>query len=113
MAIAIYNWIKDNEEDDNEDIQPPTDEEIYIIIQELMRRGARGNRSITPEERASGSNIGSLRRGASRNRTVVKKFDEKDKNMTQFLIERKPLHLVLLNIVNLQSIKTKKERNDI
>ena len=32
--------------------------------------------------------------------------------MTQSLMERKPFHLVLLVIVILQSIKTKKERND-
>ena len=32
--------------------------------------------------------------------------------MTQSLMERKPFHLVLLVIVILQSIKTKKGRND-
>ena len=55
MAIDTYNWFNDNEED-NEDIQPPIDEEVFQTTQGLMRRGASRCRSATPEERASGSN---------------------------------------------------------
>ena len=70
MAIDAYNWINDNEEED-EDIQPPINEEVFQTTQGLMRRGASRSRSITPEERASGSNdaIRLLRRGASRSRS--------------------------------------------
>ena len=69
MAIDAYNWNNDNEED--EDIQPPINEEVFQTTQGLMRRGASRSRSITPEERASGSNdaIRLLRRGASRSRS--------------------------------------------
>ena len=67
MAIDAYNWIN---EDEDEDTQPPIDEEVFQTAQGLMRRGASRSRSITPEERASGSNdaIRLLRRGASRSR---------------------------------------------
>ena len=70
MAIDAYNWNNDNEEED-EDIQPPINEEVFQTTQGLMRRGASRSRSITPEERASGSNdaIRLLRRGASRSRS--------------------------------------------
>ena len=70
MAIDAYDWINDNEEED-EDIQPPIDEEVFQTTQGIMRRGASRSRSITPEERASGSNnaIRLLRRGASRSRS--------------------------------------------
>ena len=70
MAIDAYNWINDNEEED-EDIQPPINEEVFQTTQGIMRRGASRSRSITPEERASGSNdaIRLLRRGASRSRS--------------------------------------------
>ena len=70
MAIDAYNWMNDNEEED-EDIQPPINEEVFQTTQGLMRRGASRSRSITPEERASGSNdaIRLLRRGASRSRS--------------------------------------------
>ena len=70
MAIDAYNWINDNEEKD-EDIQPPINEEVFQTTQGLMRRGASRSRSITPEEKASGSNdaIRLLRRGASRSRS--------------------------------------------
>ena len=70
MAIDTYNWFNENEEDD-EDIQPPINEEVFQITQGIMRRGASRSRSITPEERASGSNdaIRLLRRGASRSRS--------------------------------------------
>ena len=78
MAIDAYNWINDNDEED-EDIQPPVDaspeardlrdEEVFQTTQGIMRRGA--SRSRSPEERASGSNdaIRLLRRGASRSRS--------------------------------------------
>ena len=70
MAIDAYNWINDNEEED-EDNQPPINEEVFQTTQGIMRRGASRSRSITPEERASGSNdaIRLLRRGASRSRS--------------------------------------------
>ena len=69
MAIDAYNWI--NEDEDDEDIQPPIDEEVFQTTQGIMRRGASRSRSNTPEERASGSNdaIRLLRRGASRSRS--------------------------------------------
>ena len=69
MAIDAYNWINEDEED--EDIQPPIDEEVFQTTQGIMRRGASRSRSSTPEERASGSNdaIRLLRRGASRSRS--------------------------------------------
>ena len=70
MAIDAYNWINDNEDDD-EDVQPPINEEVFQTTQGIMRRGASRSRSNTPEERASGSNdaIRLLRRGASRSRS--------------------------------------------
>ena len=73
MAIDAYNWINDNEEEEDEDIQPPINEEVFQTTQGLMRRGASRSRSITPEERASGSNdaIRLLRRGASRSRSAT------------------------------------------
>ena len=68
MAIDAYNWIN---EDEDEDTQPPINEEVFQTTRGLMRRGASRSRSITPEERASGSNdaIRLLRRGASRSRS--------------------------------------------
>ena len=69
-VIDAYNWIN---EDNDEDEQPeaPIDEEVYEQTQGLMRRGASRSRSMTPEERGSGSNdaIRLLRRGASRSRS--------------------------------------------
>ena len=71
-VIDAYNWIN---EDNDEDEQPeaPIDEEVYEQTQGLMRRGASRSRSMTPEERASGSNdaIRLLRRGASRSRSAT------------------------------------------
>ena len=69
MAIDAYNWI--NEDEDDEDIQPLIDEEVFQTTQGIMRRGASRSRSNTPEERASGSNDATrlLRRGASRSRS--------------------------------------------
>ena len=68
MAIDAYNWIN---EDEDEDTQPPINEEVFQTTRGLMRRGASRSRSITPEERASGSNdaIRLLRTGASRSRS--------------------------------------------
>ena len=67
MAVDAYNWISDNEED--EEAEAPIDEEVFETTQGLMRRGA--SRSRSPEERASGSNqaIRLMRRGASRSRS--------------------------------------------
>ena len=69
MAVDTYNWLNDNEEDDEEP-EPPIDEEVFEQTQGLMRRGA--SRSHSPEERASGSAdaIRLLRRGASRSRST-------------------------------------------
>ena len=79
MAIDAYNWMNDDNDasaeasrgirDDDEDVEPPIDNEVYERTQGLMRRGA--SRSRSPEERASGSNdaIRLLRRGASRSRS--------------------------------------------
>ena len=69
MAIDAYNWI--NEDEDDEGIQPPMNEEVYETTQELLRKGASRSRSITPEERATGSNdaIRLLRLGESRSRS--------------------------------------------
>ena len=50
MAIDAYNWINDNE-DDNEDIQPPINEEQASGSNDairLLRRGASRSRSETP-----------------------------------------------------------------
>ena len=83
-AINAYNWINEDNEDD-EDIQPPVDEEVFQTTQRLMRRGASRSRSITPEERASGSNdaIRLLRRGASRSRSETPPdVKKKSKKMT-------------------------------
>ena len=68
MAVDTYNWLNDNEEDDEEP-EPPIDEEVFEQTQRLLRRGA--SRSRSPEEQASGSNdaIRLLRRGASRSRS--------------------------------------------
>ena len=61
-------------QNEDEDIQPPIDGEVYETTQGLMRRGASRSRSITPEERASGSNdaIRFLRRGASRSNSSTR-----------------------------------------
>ena len=89
MAIDAYNWNNDNEEED-EDIQPPINEEVFQTTQGLMRRGASRSRSITPEERASGSNdaIRLLRRGASRSRSEtppdVKKKSKNSNNGSRY-----------------------------
>ena len=51
MAIDAYNWINDNEEDDNEDTQPPINEEQASGSNDairLLRRGASRSRSETP-----------------------------------------------------------------
>ena len=65
MAIDAYNWW--NEEEDDE-VEPPMNEEVFEQTQGLMRRGASRSRSPEQEEQASGSNqaIRLMRRGASR-----------------------------------------------
>ena len=53
MAIDAYNWINDNEEED-EDIQPPVDEEQASGSNDairLLRRGASRSRSLTPPDK--------------------------------------------------------------
>ena len=71
MAVDAYNWLNEEDENDNEEPEPPIDEEVFEQTQRLMRRGASRSRSPSPEERASGSNdaIRLLRRGASRSRS--------------------------------------------
>ena len=49
MAIDAYNWINDNEEED-EDIQPPINEEIFQTTQGLMRRGEVGVEASRPKK---------------------------------------------------------------
>ena len=68
MAVDAYNWW--NEDEDDEDVEPPKDEEVFEQTQGLMRRGA--SRSRSPEEQASGSNqaMRLMRRGASRSRSI-------------------------------------------
>ena len=70
MAIDAYNWMNDDNEDD-EGPEPPIDEEVFENAQRIIRRGASRSRSPSPEEQASGSNdaIRLLRRGASRSRS--------------------------------------------
>ena len=70
MAIDAYNWMNDDNEDDEEP-EPPIDEEVFENTQRIIRRGASRSRSPSPEEQASGSNdaIRLLRRGASRSRS--------------------------------------------
>ena len=70
MAIDAYNWMNDDNEDDEEP-EPPIDEEVFENTQRIIRRGASRSRSQSPEERASGSNqaMRLLRRGASRSRS--------------------------------------------
>ena len=69
MAVDAYNWLNEGDDED-EDVEPPIDEEVFEQTQRFMRRGA--SRSRSPEERASGSNdaIRLLRRGASRSRSI-------------------------------------------
>ena len=70
MAIDAYNWMNDDNEDDEEP-EPPIDEEVFENTQRIIRRGASRSRPPSPEEQASGSNdaIRLLRRGASRSRS--------------------------------------------
>ena len=70
MAIDAYNWMNDDNEDDEEP-EPPIDEEVFENTQRIIRRGASRSRSPSPEQQASGNNdaIRLLRRGASRSRS--------------------------------------------
>ena len=76
MAIDAYNWMNDDNEDDEEP-EPPIDEEVFTQTQGLLRRGASRSRSNSPynEEQPSGSSdaIRLLRRGASRSRSSTPK----------------------------------------
>ena len=67
-GIEIYDWL--NEEED-EDVEPPINEEVFTQTQGLLRRGASRSRSPSIEEQPSGSNqaMRLLRRGASRSRS--------------------------------------------
>ena len=67
-GIEIYDWL--NEEED-EDVEPPINEEVFTQTQGLLRRGASRSRSPSIEEQPSGSidAIRLLRRGASRSRS--------------------------------------------
>ena len=81
MAVDAYNWINDNGDDavassgqsrdDEDDVEPPMDEEVFTQTQGLLRRGASRSRSPEREEQASGSNdaIRLLSSGASRSRS--------------------------------------------
>ena len=82
MAVDAYNWWNEDGDDtvassgqshdDNEDVEPPIDEEMFEQTQGLLRRGASRSRSPSPqEEQPSGSSdaIRLLRRGASRSRS--------------------------------------------
>ena len=82
MAVDAYNWWNEDGDDtvassgqsrdDNEDVEPPIDEEMFEQAQGLLRRGASRSRSPSPqEEQPSGSSdaIRLLRRGASRSRS--------------------------------------------
>ena len=71
MAIDAYNWINENEEDD-EETQPPVDEEVFEQTQRLMRRGASRSRSPSPEEQASGSSDGIQRIPSGRSRDAIR-----------------------------------------
>ena len=72
MAIDAYNWMNDDNEEDEEP-EPPIDEEKFTQTRGLLRRGASRSRSNSPynEEQPSGSSdaIRLLRRGASRSRS--------------------------------------------
>ena len=72
MAIDAYNWMNDDNEEDEEP-EAPMDEEVYENTQRMIRRGASRSRSPSPyeEEQLSGSSdaIRLLRRGASRSRS--------------------------------------------
>ena len=90
MAVDAYNWWNEDDDDvadatssgrsrDNEEenVEPPINEEVFEQIQGLMRRGA--SRSRSPEERESGSNqaMRLMRRGASRSRSSTPKKGKK------------------------------------
>ena len=82
MAVDVYNWWNEDGDDtvassgqsrdDNEDVEPPIDEEMFEQTQGLLRRGASRSRSPSPQEEqpsGSGDAIRLLRRGASRSRS--------------------------------------------
>ena len=60
MAVDAYNWMNEDEADDNEEIQPPIDDdEVSEQIQEIMRRRAISRNGA----------MRLMRRGASRSRS--------------------------------------------
>ena len=82
MAVDAYNWWNEDGDDtvassgqsrdDNEDVEPPIDEEMFEQTQGLLRRGASRSRSPSPQEEQpsrSSDAIRLLRRGASRSRS--------------------------------------------
>ena len=72
-GIDIYNSL--NPDDEDEDIEAPIPEEVFIQTQGLLRRGSSRSRSPENNEQASGSNdaMRLLTRGASRSRSSTPK----------------------------------------
>ena len=77
MAIDAYNWMNDDNEDDEEP-EPPIDEEVFEQTQGLMRRGASRSRSNSPynEEQPSGSSDGIQRILSGRSRHAIRLLEE-------------------------------------
>ena len=69
VAIDAHFWW--NEDDEEDEIEPPIDEEVFTQTQGLLRSLASRSRSPLPEEQASGSNdaVSLLRRGTSNSRS--------------------------------------------
>ena len=92
MAVDAYNWINEDEEDDEEPEreafallrEPPINEEVCEQTQHIIRRGASRSRSPEQNEQASGSNdaIRLLRRGASRSRSAWRTSGEASRSST-------------------------------
>ena len=74
ITVDTYDWMNEDNEEDNKDIEPPVDAEVFTQTHGLLRRGASRSRSPSPqeEEQPSGSNqaMRLMRRGASRSRSV-------------------------------------------
>ena len=64
MAVDAYNWMNEDEEDDEEPEreafallrEPPINEEVFEQTQHIRRRGASRSKSPEQNEQASGSN---------------------------------------------------------
>ena len=92
MAVDAYNWMNEDEEDDEEPEreafallrEPPINEEVFQQTQHIIRRGASRSRSPEQNEQASGSNdaIRLLRRGASRSRSASRTSGEASRSST-------------------------------